>query len=187
LIYRTYTTGGTVSRDSFFYDGSDRIIRVVKYDNLGAKDRTTVFTFNGDNTHNSATVDYESGLMSDELFDFVYVGGQLRERSKSLMELGTYRLKTKLEYLAYDDKTNPFASVYNSVLMDIIEAFPFYSAYPNNTTSVKQTEYDLLTGNPTGITSISLTYTYNEDNLPVMFSVTDGSATNVYELQYAEY
>jgi hypothetical protein len=187
LIYRTYTNAGTIEgTDSFFYDGSNRISRVVNYNALGGKVKTTLFTFNGDNTHNSATVDYTDPLMSDELFDFVYAGGQLKERRKLVLDAGTYKLKYKLEYLGYDDKTNPFTNLYRNVLVDAIEAFVYFSAYPNNVTSAKLTNYDLLTGLVSGVNSATISHIYNSDGLPIKLYVTEGGTSGVYQIQYTE-
>lgn len=187
-VKRVGSSGGSISSvDSLFYDGSNRIAAVVNYDGTATnKQKTTVFTYNGDNTINSATVDYENIATDDELFDFTYSGGKLTQRTKSVKILGTYKLATKVEFLAYDDKENPFAKVYRSCLIDIIEAFIYFSAYPNNATSVKSTMYDTGTGNVTSVSSVSESYDYNSNNLPVMLHESSGGSSGTYYVHYIE-
>ncbi len=188
VVKRLSTTGGSVtSVDSVFYDGSNRIATVISYDGTATnKQKTTGFTYNADNTVNSATVDYENSATDDELFDFTYSGGKLTQRIKSVKILGNYKLANKVEFLAYDDKVNPFAKVYRSCLLDVIEAFIYFSAYPNNATSVKSTIYDTGSGNVTSVTSVSESYDYDSNNLPVMFHETSGGTTVAYYLHYVE-
>ena len=188
VVKRLSTTGGSVTGiDSVFYDGNNRIATVIGYDGTATiKQQTTSFTYNGDNTVNSATVDYENAATDDELFDFTYSGGKLTQRTKSVKILGTYKLANKVEFLAYDDKVNPFAKVFRSCLLDVIEAFIYFSAYPNNATSVKSTMYDTGTGNVTSVSSVSETYDYGSNNLPIMFHETSGGTTVAYYLHYIE-
>lgn len=188
IVRRTYTQSGTMQEiDSFFYDGASRIFKVVKYDALTAtKAKTTVFTYNGQNQVTDATVDNESAIIDDELFEFTYSDGKLSERKKSLKQGGVYKLSSKLEFLAYDNVKNPLSTLYRTALMDIIEAFVYFSAYPNNLTQGKQTLYDTVTGNVTGVTPITLSLTYNSDGYPIRLDLTEGANSGVLTLEYTE-
>lgn len=188
LTKRVSTSGASVDNiDSVFYDGSNRIIRVVTYDGTATtKEKTTNLTYNADNTVNSATVNYESSLTPDELFDFTYVGGKLTERTKKVDELGVYKQESKVEFLAQDGKVNPFSKLYQKYLVDIVQAFVYYITLPGNVTSVKITMYDTATGNVTSTSSVSITYDYNADSLPTAIHETSGGSTGAYYIKYKE-
>ena len=188
LVRRTSSQGGAVTEiDSIYYDAQGRIFKAVNWDAAAAtKTKTTVFIFNADNTINSATVDYESASTDDELYEFTYSGSQVTERRISVFTGGVYKLKNKFEYQTYDGKANPFAAVYRPYLVDILQAFVFFTAYPNNLTMGKQTTYDLVSGSVTGITPVTITYTYNSDALPTRMDITQGGSTGVIVMTYQE-
>ncbi len=188
LIRRTYTDGATLKEiDSVYYDAQGRIFKVVNWDAVAnTKSKTTVFVFNVDNTINSTTVNYESALKEDELYEFTYSGGKLTERIKSVFTGGSYKLSQKFEFQGYDDKASPFSKIYRPYLTDILNAFVFFVAYPNNITLGKYTTYDTGTGLVTGVTPVTATYTYNTDNLPTRMDITEGGAIGSYLITYQE-
>lgn len=188
LIRRTSTLSGSLNEiDSVYYDASGRIFSVVAYEQpANTKTKTTVFAFNADNTVNTATVHYENPATDDVLFEFTYTDGKLAQRTKSLKIGGNYKLANKLEYTAYDTRVNPLASFFRKYLSDVVEAFIYYSAYPNNFTIAKSTDYDTTTGAVTNVTPVTATYTYNSDNLPAKMYITEGSATDSLTYQYTQ-
>lgn len=187
LVVRNYTSSGTVQNvDSFFYDASNRITRAEGYDGANTKEKTTTFAYNGDNTLNTATVDFVSPLQNDMLYEYEYSGGKISKRTSSQKDLGTYKVSSKVEFLALDDKKNPFASIYKTYLLDQYSLFYFVWAGEHNPTSAKQTDYDITTGNPTTIASATTTYEYNSSNLPTKSTAVQGSITQVFTYEYME-
>ena len=76
LIVRNYTSAGSVSSvDSFFYDASNKLVRVEGYNGMNVKQKTVTLAYNGDNTLNSGTVDYTDPLTNDLLLEYTYSGG----------------------------------------------------------------------------------------------------------------
>lgn len=186
LVKRTKTSGGTNDGvDSIYYDGSGHLYKAVSFDNTNAKTKTVQITYNGNNTVNTVTIDYEDAT-PDELYEYTYTGGKMVQRNKSAKDGSSYKLANKLEFLGYDDKANPLRPVYEKSLIDIQEAFAYFISYPNNFTSVKSTSYD-TNGLVTGVSSASASYTYNADNLPATATFTEGSTTTTYTLTYTEF
>ncbi len=186
VVRRVSTSSGTINAvDSVFYDASDRIFKVVEYDQpANTKSKTTIFAFNADNTINTASVDYTNPATDDELFEFTYADGKVTQRTKSVNIGGNYKLASKLEFTAYDSHVNPLSAMYRKYLIDIVEAFIYFSAYPNNFTIAKVTFYDTNNGSVTGVTPATATYTYNSDNLPVRMDITEGSTTGSLTYTY---
>ncbi len=186
LVKRTKASSGTNEGvDSAYYNGSGQLYKTVSFDNTNTKTQTTQITYNGDNTVNTVTVDYESAT-ADELYEFTYSGGKLVQRNKSAKDGAVYKLANKIEFLGYDDKANPLRPLYEKSLIDIQEAFAYFISYPNNFTSVKSTSYD-TNGLVTNVYSASASYTYNADGLPVTATFTEGSTTSTYTLTYTEF
>lgn len=186
VVVRNYVSSGTVQNvDSFFYDGSNRITRVEGYNGTNTKLKTTTFAYNGDNTINTATVDFVSLLEPDMLYEYVYTGGNISMRSTSQKDLGTYKLKSKIEYLGLDDRINPFESIYKNYLLDEFNLFYFVWSGAHNPTSAKQTDYDITTGNATSVASATTTYVYNSDNFPTRSTSIQGSTTQIFTFEYS--
>lgn len=187
LVRRTTTDNGVLSKiDSIFYDPSGRIFKVTNWDQpANTLNKTTLFAFNADNTINTATVDFASSASQDMIFEYTYDAGKLVQLSKSVDVSGVYKLDNKIEFTAYDNKTNPLSAVFQKYLVDFIEAYIYYTAYPNNFTIAKQTTYDTTTGSVTGVTAATATYTYNSDNLPVTMALTLGGTTGSYTFTYS--
>lgn len=188
LVRRTNINSGTLSDiDSVYYDPQGRIFKVENWTaSPSAKVKTTVFIFNANNSINSATVDYVSAATEDELYEYSYTGSQLTERRKSVLNGGVYKLSGKFEFQSYDDKASPFAAIYRPYLTDILNAFVFFAAYPNNLLLGKQTNYDTATGSVTGVVPVTITYTYNSDNLPTRMDLTEGGSLGAYGITYQE-
>lgn len=187
LTVRNIVSSGTVQKvDSFFYDASNHIVRVEGYNGTGTKQKTTVFAYNGNGTINSATVDYVDPLTDDEMHEYTYNGDNVNTRTSSVKQLGVYKLKTKLEYLGVDDKTNPFVSLYRNHVPDEFSIFFFIWSGVNNPTSAKQTDYDVTTGNVTQVTSATVSYEYNSGNVPTKLTNTVGAQSQKMTFKYLE-
>ena len=185
LTVRTYTGSGTVNNvDSFFYDASNRMVRVENYDGSNTKIGTVTFAYNGDNTLNSATIDYVDPLTNDYLFEYTYNGENVAKRKASEKVLGVYKIKNEIEYLGLDNRKNPFESIYKKYLFDQFGLFYFVWSGPHNPTSGKQTDYDVATGNVTSLASISSSYEYNGDDIPTKAIHTQGATTSIYTFKY---
>jgi len=188
LVTRSYTQAGIYIVDSFFYDISGRVYRVVEYDLLAnVKVKTTVLIYNGDNTINSASVDYASAFTDDEIYELTYAGGKYSGWIRLVNKSGSYyQPDYKTEFLAYDDKPNPLAKIYQEGLMDVIDMIPYFAASPNSFTSAKQTDYDSVTGLEKSIRGLSAVYQYNADGLPVSFDFMIGNLLGIYLIQYKQ-
>lgn len=186
VVLRNYVDAGIVKNvDSFFYDGSNRVIRVECYDGANTKVKTTAFSYNSNNTVNTATIDYVNPIEDDLLFDYEYSGSNVLKRTSSQKNLGTYKVSSVVEYLDFDDKTNPFQSIYKKYLLDEVGLLYFVWSGANNPTSAKQTDYDIATGNATSVASVTTTYVYNSDNFPTRSTSIQGSNTQVYTYEYS--
>ncbi len=178
IVRRTQTQSGTVSVDSFFYDGNGRFSRVDNYDNNNDKTRSTVFAYNGDNTINSATIDAQGIGASDAIFEFTYSGGNLNTVKEQEKVLSTFRDKRLYEFLAFDSKTNPVRNVIKDCFPDQFNLLIFMMASTNNFTSMKQTDYNTSNGNVTGTFPITASYTYGSNGLPSEITSTVNGSTN---------
>lgn len=185
LIVRNYTSAGSVSSvDSFFYDASNKLVRVEGYNGMNVKQKTVTLAYNGDNTLNSGTVDYTDPLTNDLLLEYTYSGGNISKRKTSEKVLGVYKTKNELEFLGLDDKTNPFYSIYTNYLLDQFNLFYFVWSGQHNPTSGKQTDYDTNTGNVTSVASATSVYEYNADGMPTKATHSQGASTNIYTFKY---
>jgi len=185
ISVRTYTSQGQVTTiDSFFYDTQNRLVQINDYSDTG-KIKTSVFTYNGDNTVNSVSVTYTTGL-NNELHNYTYTNGKLTERDDLVNVSGNFKLSSKYEFLAYDNHSNPFNNIGRIYLPDQFTLFAFVWCYPNNFTSAKLTYYDTSTGNPTSVDSNTGSYTYNSAGLPTKAIFYDGSNNTTYTYAYEQ-
>jgi hypothetical protein len=178
IVRRTQTQGGTVSVDSFFYDGNGRFSRIDNYDNNNDKTRSTVFAYNGDNTINAATVNYEGIGTADAIYEFTYTGSNLSTVKEQEKVLSTYRDKRLFEFLAFDSRINPVQKIIKDCFPDQFNLLIYMMASTNNFTSMKQTDYNTNNGNVTGTFPVTATYTYGSNNMPVDATVTLNGSTN---------
>jgi hypothetical protein len=189
MLARTYTSSGTLKNvDSFFYDVAGQLIRADDYDNTLTKVKSTIFVYNGDNTMNSASVTYVSPTNPNEYYENTYgTGGQLLSRKSYVANSsGIFQLITDVQFLAYDNKANPFVPIYQNYLLDQFNLFAFVYASPNNFTSAKEIFYDATTGNISNLDFSEVSYSYNSNNLPAGLTATDGTTITKYNFTYIQ-
>lgn len=188
LIARSYTSSGTIENiDSFRYDAQNRVSRVDDYDvSSNVLVKSTTFSYNSDNSINSASVHYASLGSKDELYNYTYEGGKLKKREDMEKIATVFKKKTETEFLAYDNHDNPFKEIYQKYLIDQFSLFVFVWSYPYNFTSVKQTSYDTTTGDVTSVSSAVGTYKYNADGLPERVTFEQDIYTVIYTFAYQQ-
>lgn len=175
--------------DSLFYDASGRLVRADVYDiqaNIPEKRSTVALAYNADGSVNTITVDFVNAFTSDQLIEFTYSGKHLVQRIKKENNGSGYKLVYKEELLAFDDKVNPLEPIYKKYLLDSPETIHIAVAGPNNPTSYKRTNYDLVTGTETSVETANFSYTYNENNLPTLLQITQGGTTTDIDIAYIE-
>ncbi len=175
--------------DSLFYDGSGRLVRSEVYEiqaNQPIKKSTIVLAYNTNGTVNTITVDFVNPFTNDQLLEFTYSGGNLLQRVNKEYDGTGYKVSWKEDFLAFDDKPNPLKPIYEKYLLDSPETAHLAVAGTNNVTSHKKTTYSLVTGDETSVETISFSYTYNENNLPVMCQVNQAGTSLDVDIEYIE-
>lgn len=175
--------------DSLYYDGSGRLIRAETFEiqvNQPVKKSTTELAYNADGSVNTITVDFVNAFTFDQLYELTYNGKHLVQRIKKENSGSGYKMAYKEELLAFDDKANPLDPIHKKYLLDSPETIHVAVAGPNNPTSYKKTNYDLVTGNETSVETANFSYTYNADNLPSILQISQGGSTTPINIEYIE-
>lgn len=185
LIKRTHAQGGAIMyTDSFFYDGNERFARIDRYDVNMDMAASTVFAYNGNNTIN--TINFNSSVIGtpDKLFEFTYNGGNLSVVKENEKVLGNFNLRRQYEFLAFDDRQNPVQPLIKDYLSDQVNLITVLFWSSNNFTSAKQTDYNLNTGDVTGVVTIAGAYTYADNGMPSQLTATINGNTNRISFNY---
>lgn len=179
LIKRTLTTSGSLTAtDSFFYDGAGRFSRVDNYNSGGTLAMSTVFSYNADNTVNTANVNSSTFGVADQMFEFTYTGGNINTIMEREKVLGNFEVRRKYDFLAYDNNNNPIKDVIKKYFPDQFNLLIFLWSSGNNFTSVVQTDYNVFNGSVTGTVPVSATYKYNAAGNPTEITSTINGNTN---------
>jgi hypothetical protein len=185
LIKRVQSESGSlVATDSFFYDGLDRYARVDNYDNNGTKAKSTVFSYNLNNSIDAVNVNSSTVGTPDAMFEFTYAGTNFNTVKEYEKTLGTFSIKRQYEFLAYDTKTNPIASLIGKYFPDQFNLLILFWGTGNNCTSMRQTDYSVINGDVTGSFPVTATYTYNGNNMPTDVASTINGNTNRSNYHY---
>jgi|GEM_PF-5575708 len=179
LIKRVQSESGSlVATDSFFYDGVDRYSRIDNYNDNGVKAKSTVFSYNLNNSIDAVNVNSSTVGTPDAMFEFTYAGSNFNTVKEYEKTLGTFSIKRQFEFLAFDAKTNPISPLINKYFSDQYNLITLFWGSNNNCTSMRQTDYSVINGDVTGSFPVTATYTYNGSNMPTEVVTTTNGNTN---------
>lgn len=170
--------------DSLYYDANGRVTKRESYENPTTKYSTALLSYNSDGTLGSI-LETIQGSGTIILAEYTYANGHLSRRQVSEDNGSGYKVVSEEDFLGIDDKVNPLIQAYNKCLIDEYNAVYLAAAGKHNPTSHKSVSY-LPNGQVLSNNTTTITYEYNEQNMPTAYKLIVNGTPYTVPVNYIE-